>query len=136
MEGEERGKPQTGVAPGMTPLDPFEMFIKGMGGQPIRESLHGKMQGLIKEEHADRAATLKSGDSNQIQAWNADHPHNRINVSQALKAKQENRPESAKTRTATGGLSCLPVRTRPPRGTTSMSTKEYQGTPLQDQAPV
>jgi hypothetical protein len=93
----ETGKPAGHGMPGMPPLDPYETFIKAMGGTPMREANYGKMTNLMREEHSDKAAATKAavgGDMSAVFKWNTAHPKDRIAPSQIQKMKKEPKPRN------------------------------------------
>jgi hypothetical protein len=87
----QEGKAGAHGNPDMKPLDPYETFIRAIGGTPTREALYNKETGLVKEEAADKKAETQKAASNPalIGPWNRAHPHNKITVAQTLKAKQQ-----------------------------------------------
>jgi hypothetical protein len=87
----EGGKAGGKGQPDMTPLDPYETFIKAAGGTPTREAMYNKETGLIKEDSAERKQAISAaagGDRAAANRWNLAHPQNRITAGHVLKARQ------------------------------------------------
>jgi hypothetical protein len=96
----ESGKPGQHGQPDMTPLDPYETFIKAAGGTPTREALYNKETGLIKEDSAERKQAIAAagqGDRAAANRWNLAHPQNRITAGHILKARQAGRASKPMT---------------------------------------
>jgi hypothetical protein len=90
----ESGKTGGKGQPDMTPLDPYETFIRAAGGTPTREALYGKETGLMKEEHTEQKDAISAaagGDRTAASRWNLAHPQNRITAGHILKARQAGR---------------------------------------------
>jgi hypothetical protein len=97
----QEGKPGRGATPSMQPLDPYETFIRAMGGTPTREANYYKMTGLIQEAKTNKQAAVQAGIGGNMAAvtqWNATHPHDRISPSHVLKAKQNRQGDTSEQR--------------------------------------
>ena len=97
MENQE-GKPAKGATPAMPSLDPFETFVKAMGGTPMREARYNKMTAMIKEDSANRKAAVQSGNIDTVNKWNLAHPYNIIRKQELLKARQAKTTETPRQR--------------------------------------
>jgi hypothetical protein len=99
---ENQGGKQAGHGqPNMKPLDPFETFIKAVGGTPTREALYGQESSLLKEANTEKKAALQraiGGNRSAVTAWNEGHPRDRITQAQVLRARQTNKAETPKQR--------------------------------------
>jgi hypothetical protein len=100
MENQE-GRQGAHGQPDMKPLDPYETFLKAIGGMPTREALYNRESALIKAEGANRKDAINaaaSGDTKAASRWNLAHPHNRITTSHVLKAKQASKAMTPRQR--------------------------------------
>jgi hypothetical protein len=81
------------------PVSIPQSVLKGIGFQNLTETNVHEAQALQKQEATDKTAVIQKAASNPalIGPWNRAHPHDRITVQQALKARQQTKINKPKT---------------------------------------